>query len=141
MFRFGTLISVAILSLSIFGLFQVKYRVQNMREALTEINRQIEQEQEAIHILKAEWTYLNQPERLRKLVAKHLQLAPMQLAQVNKVHNNLPVYHIDNLDSIEDNSIAVANNKPNEMQEQELLQQVRELMGEDHNVRVSKVKY
>jgi hypothetical protein len=82
MIRASTLIWLLILSFSAFSLFQVKYRVQDLRKDLAEINRQLEEERDAIHVLKAEWSYLNQPDRLRTIVDRHLQLTPMMVTQI-----------------------------------------------------------
>ena len=79
-----------IILISIFGLFQIKYKVQNLRKDLTEIQRQILQEKEEIHVLKAEWTYLNQPDRLKRLADQYLKLKPMQVIQMQKLKGDLP---------------------------------------------------
>ncbi|HEY6335722.1 MAG TPA: hypothetical protein VI113_07540 [Alphaproteobacteria bacterium] len=60
-----------------FALFQLKYRVQGLEEKLTRINREILQNEETIHVLKAEWSYLNQPERIEALARKYLGLRPL----------------------------------------------------------------
>ena len=85
MIRKGTILWVFILMCSAFGVFQVKYRVQDLRKDLTEINRQLEQEHDAIHILKAEWSYLNQPDRLRNIVHRHLpNLDAVTVTQISR---------------------------------------------------------
>jgi len=63
-------------------LFQVKYEVQDLERELTQINRQILADQEAVHVLQAEWSYLNQPARIAELSRRHLGLGPMQPEQV-----------------------------------------------------------
>lgn len=60
-----------------FGLFQLKYQVQRHEARLAQLNRQILESQEAIHVLKAEWSYLNQPERIEALARKYLALQPL----------------------------------------------------------------
>jgi cell division protein FtsL len=70
------------LVLSAYGLFQVKYRVQNLKRDLNEIERQLEANHEAIHVLKAEWAYLNDPRRLLELSSRHLQLRPTNPRQM-----------------------------------------------------------
>jgi hypothetical protein len=42
-------------------------------------------ERESLHLLNAEWAYLNRPERLRTLADRHLDLAPMDSRQINAV--------------------------------------------------------
>jgi cell division protein FtsL len=66
------------------GLYLLKHDVQTMEERLARLNRQITKDRTEIHVLQAEWTYLNDPERLSALVAKHLPgLQPVQAGQVN----------------------------------------------------------
>ena len=60
-----------------FGLFQLKYQVQKHEEQLARLNRQILESQEAIHVLQAEWSYLNQPDRIEALARKYLALQPL----------------------------------------------------------------
>ena len=66
---------VAVLGLG-FALFQLKYQVQGLEEKLTRINREILQNEEAIHVLKAEWSYLDQPARIETLARKYLGFQP-----------------------------------------------------------------
>lgn len=81
-----------ILFCSAYGVFQVKYRVADLRKDLAEINRQLEQERDAIHVLKAEWSYLNQPDRLRNLAQRHLKLEALTVAQINKSLDSGAIY-------------------------------------------------
>lgn len=67
------------------GLYQLKYEVQAKEERLARLNRQIQQEQEAIHVLAAEWAFLNRPDRLAELSKRHLELTPVEPAQFSKV--------------------------------------------------------
>ncbi|HEX9810432.1 MAG TPA: cell division protein FtsL [Alphaproteobacteria bacterium] len=60
-----------------FGLFQVKHRVQALEEELGRLNAAIVAEQDQIHVLRAEWAYLNRPKRLEELNAEYLGLGPM----------------------------------------------------------------
>lgn len=67
------------------ALFQVKHEVQQQERRLEALNEQILHDQEAIHILRAEWSYLNDPERLAGLAKRHLDFQPMETAQVSQV--------------------------------------------------------
>ncbi len=62
-------------------LFQTSYEVQNREEQLAGLNRRIVAEQEAIQILKAEWSYLNDLSRLETLAGTHLSLRPTDARQ------------------------------------------------------------
>jgi len=66
-------------------LFQVKYEVQDLERELAGVNRQILVDQEAVHVLQAEWSYLNQPARIAELSRRHLGLGPMQPEQVTAI--------------------------------------------------------
>ncbi len=66
------IISVALgLSLS---LFVVKYQVQDLNDELKQVRRDIAADHEAVHVLEAEWSHLNDPDRLRALAERHLGL-------------------------------------------------------------------
>lgn len=95
---------IVLLSAVISGLFYVKYKVQNLSKDFRELTTQLEQEKEAIRVLKAEWSYLNQPERLSDLSRKYLGLDKIELAQIRKLDNGLPLYlaenNIDSLDKL-----------------------------------------
>jgi len=53
-------------------LFQVKDRVQDMEGQLLTVQRGIQSDREAIHVLKAEWSYLNRPGQIEDLARRHL---------------------------------------------------------------------
>lgn len=55
-------------------LFHVKYRVINLEKDLKKVNQEVVSTQENIHVLKAEWGYLNRPDRIHKLSDKYLRL-------------------------------------------------------------------
>ena len=65
-----------------FILFKVKYEVVEVEQKLTETCRLIAQEKANIHILKAEWSHLNEPQRLQALAEKYLDIMPMKTQQV-----------------------------------------------------------
>jgi hypothetical protein len=73
-----------------FGLFQLKHEVQALEDEMFRLNRSIVAEQQAIHVLKAEWSYINQPQRLQALASRHLDLQPMKPAQLGGLAD-LPV--------------------------------------------------
>ena len=50
-----------------YAMFRVSFEVELLEDRVSELNRQALQEQEAIHVLRAEWSYLNRPERLSRL--------------------------------------------------------------------------
>ncbi|NUB36024.1 cell division protein FtsL, partial [Azospirillum brasilense] len=64
-----------------FVLFETSYEVQELEEKLGSLNRKIMVEQEAIQVLKAEWSFLNDPTRLENLSREHLALQPTEARQ------------------------------------------------------------
>jgi hypothetical protein len=60
----------------VIGLYNLKAQVEDQEKELARIQRAIEDEREAIQVLRAEWSYLNHPERLRRLAAANLDLQP-----------------------------------------------------------------
>lgn len=85
MIRPATLICVVLLFLLAFAVFQVEHSVQALKSEFNDINRQIIASQKTIHVLRAEWTYLNQPERLREMAGKYLRLEKIRPKQVREI--------------------------------------------------------
>lgn len=63
-------------------LFVVKYQVQDLENELVQLNREVTDDRQAIHVLKAEWSHLNEPARLRLLAERYLGLEAVQAKQV-----------------------------------------------------------
>lgn len=82
MFKPWTWVGVIVLACVVLGLFQVKYKVQYLKEELVQLEGQIVYEKETIHVLKAEWAYLTQPSRLKVLADRHLDMAYVDSAQI-----------------------------------------------------------
>jgi hypothetical protein len=70
-----------------FGMFQVKREVQDLEDKLVRVNRGITSDRDAIHVLKAEWSYLTQPTRLAEVSKRHLALSPVATAQLGQIEN------------------------------------------------------
>ena len=90
MIRLSNLVWVALAMVVGFGLFQLKHQVQELEDEMFRLNRTILAEQQAIHVLKAEWSYINQPQRLQSLASRHLELQPMKPEQLGSLAE-LPV--------------------------------------------------
>lgn len=74
MIRKSVIFWVGLTSAASAVLYQTSYRVQGMEEKLAGVHRSILAEQDAIQVLKAEWSFLNEPARLEKLARHHLPL-------------------------------------------------------------------
>lgn len=64
------------------ALFVVKYSVQDLDDQMRSLTRDIAETREGIHVLKSEWSHLNQPERLRHLAGKYLEVGPLDAERV-----------------------------------------------------------
>ena len=71
-------------------LFLVKYQVRQLEERLLALNERVVANQDATHILKAEWANLNDIGRIDQLSVKFLKLQPMSTAQLGTV-DSLPM--------------------------------------------------
>jgi hypothetical protein len=85
MIRFGTALWLVLVAFVGFGMFKVKYEVMDLEDALARTNRAIVADQDAIHVLKAEWAFLSQPSRLAELSRRHLELVPLGTAQLGQI--------------------------------------------------------
>lgn len=91
--RSVTLAALALLAATASGLYLVEHKVQGLERRLDRVNADLLASQKAIQVLKAEWSYLNQPDRLQDLAARYadrLQLAPLDPAQVVQDLSDLP---------------------------------------------------
>lgn len=82
MIRFVSVAGVALLALICFELYNGVSRAKVQERELAALKAQVVSEHEAIRVLKAEWSYLNQPERLQTLAREHLPLAPTGASQI-----------------------------------------------------------
>ena len=67
------------------GVYLVKYSVQDVQRELAARKAELATEKESLHLLNAEWAYLNRPDRLRQLADRHLDLVPLDSHQINQV--------------------------------------------------------
>jgi len=75
--RFNTVIYFACFAIAAYALYMVKFSVQNLQREVAQTRAELAQEKETLHLLNAEWAYLNRPDRLRRLADAHLNLVPL----------------------------------------------------------------
>lgn len=75
-------ILVALTSFVGVGMFVLKNQVQSLEGELDRINLSIQEDVKSIHVLRAEWSHLNSPQRLRNLASKHISLNPVRAEQI-----------------------------------------------------------
>jgi hypothetical protein len=63
-------------------MFLLKYKVQALEDELVAKQAQVVRDRAAIRVLEAEWTYLNDPERLRELSAQYLGFGPPAVTNI-----------------------------------------------------------
>ena len=81
------MVCVAVLAV---GLYLVKYSVQDVQREVAGMKTQLAAEKESLHLLNAEWAYLNRPDRLRQLANRHLEMAPLDSRKIGAI-GALPV--------------------------------------------------
>lgn len=87
MMRAATLLWALLATTAGAGLFLLKYQVQAEERHLKEVRKDIVGTEQSIHVLKAEWSYLNDPIRLREQAERHLAMHPMRANQIVTVES------------------------------------------------------
>lgn len=80
--RFLNLILImGVIGLSVV-LYDIKYRAELADKHAEKLEQKISEEQEGIRVLRAEWSYLNQPERLQELATRYTNLKTLTPVQI-----------------------------------------------------------
>ena len=87
MMRAATFLWALLATIAGAGLFLLKYQVQAEERHLREVRKDIVGTEQSIHVLKAEWSYLNDPLRLREQAERHLAMHPMRANQMVSVES------------------------------------------------------
>ena len=66
----------------IFGSCVLKNQVQELERELSNLNENIKSDTKNIQVLKAQWSQLNNPTRLRKLASNHIALNNVKAEQI-----------------------------------------------------------
>lgn len=82
MIRPATLMLLVLVAGAVGAVFFVSHEVSTLDGQLRNLNAKIEADYDALHVLRAEWGYLNQPQRLAVLAARHLDLQPLTGSQM-----------------------------------------------------------
>ena len=67
------------------ALFLLKFEVQAQEQRLNSLRKEIVATRENIHVLKAEWSYLNDPQRLREQAERHLGMRILTPDQIGDI--------------------------------------------------------
>lgn len=76
MIRLSTLSGYALAVCAATALFWTSQTVQKAEDRLERVRHDLAREHEALHVLTAEWDYLNRPERIEALARKYLDMKP-----------------------------------------------------------------
>ena len=63
-------------------IYQLKYESRGLDAEIALLGKRIDEERDALAVLRAEWSLLNRPERIERLAQKYLKLAPAKPSQL-----------------------------------------------------------
>lgn len=75
--RKSTLLWLGLAAVCSIILFSTSQKVIDGEAKLAELKHETMREEESLRVLQAEWSYLNQPDRLEKLARQYLHLQPL----------------------------------------------------------------
>lgn len=81
MTRLSGMLWMLVIVASAVSVYVVKYRVQSVIAQVEDTSRQLEAEKAALHVARAEWAYLNRPQRLKALAVRYLSDSDLTAAQ------------------------------------------------------------
>ena len=98
----------SVLAISVvIGLFVVKHSVQTLEDRLHALNADIITDRDAIQVMEAEWSYLNQPARLEALSKRLLGMEAPVAAQTVSLQELLDQSAPDDADTAKLTEVAV----------------------------------
>ena len=80
--RLSAFLAIMVLMGSAVYAYSVKYETIVLAEQIAKHKLKISREKESIALLKAEWQFLNRPDRIQSLVEQHSDLQPLQIQQI-----------------------------------------------------------
>ena len=95
--------------LSVFALFYMQFKFQNLEEKLLNINSEISYYENNLNLLDAEMTYLSRPERLVRLSKKYLQGNNYIATNQVKKYEALQKHYLAKLEKYHKNRVALNN--------------------------------
>lgn len=72
------------------AVYDMKHDAERSAEHVAALQLQIQEERSQLQLLRAEWSLLNDPSRLQRLVERyneHLQLQPLSVEQITRIED------------------------------------------------------
>ena len=85
MTRFAFFCWAAAVAIAAFAAFRVSVDTQELEARAVKVKGEIVGKLEAIHVLEAEWSYLNQPERIADLAKRRLGMADLNAGHMTGI--------------------------------------------------------
>jgi cell division protein FtsL len=82
MLRFLNVVAILGLIGSAVYAYTIKYQTILRAEQITKLQHKVKAEQDAIAVLRAEWSFLTRPERVQQLADQYLDLEPLGVAKI-----------------------------------------------------------
>lgn len=89
MLNLKILMLTLVMSFSLLGLVKVKVYVQDLRVEISDMEQKKSNVVDDIQVLKAEWSNLNRPERIKTLADKYLKLNNVNTNKIRSLDENL----------------------------------------------------
>jgi hypothetical protein len=83
--RITMLVYMACSACALGAVYLVKYNVQGVQRQVDGLKQELAVEKESLHLLNAEWAYLNRPDRLQRLSDRHLELVPLDSRRMEDI--------------------------------------------------------
>ncbi|MBY6240731.1 hypothetical protein [Methylosinus sp. Sm6] len=82
MLRFLNIVVILALIGSAVYAYSIKYQTILRAEQITKLKHKVKAEQDAIAVLRAEWSFLTRPERVQELADKYLELEALGVGKI-----------------------------------------------------------
>jgi hypothetical protein len=94
-----TIVTLLVLVVVSYGLYNLKYEVEDLRDHADGLRARMDEDRRAIKVLQAEWAYLTRPDRLQRLSNRFTELQPTVAKQVGEVAD-LRLKPVEGLDPV-----------------------------------------
>jgi hypothetical protein len=85
MMRPSVIAGLVLLAVMVTGLFELKYEVRALYEERVALHGRIADEEETLRVLQAEWSFLNQPDRIQEFARRYLALDTPVAGQISGI--------------------------------------------------------